>query len=295
MAIIAVYNNKGGVGKSTLSVFLADFFASTRIAKKDARVAVVDLDGQSSSATSLLGLHQVAEAKAGKQTIAHMFKNIRARKRETIAPYLLKREKGHTVTRRLPLGELWVMVQERDNAIDLETDCSQRDCLRLVKLMTSALRKKFDIVFIDTPANIDKRNKITLAALRAADYILIPAESSRMAVNAMTDTFNMIQYARGISDSGDPRPVLAGILLNKTDRRTRQYQLHNQELKNLAAQHDTTLFRNYFPTAQTLSSAVDDSIYFPTLREKYATYYDHVRKAAVELAQRCGYTVRKKA
>ncbi len=292
MAVIAVYNNKGGVGKSTLSVFLADFFSSTKIAKKNAKVVVVDLDSQSSSATSLLGIHRVAEAKSGKQTVSHMFKNIKNKKKENITHYLLKREPGRTQTRRIPLGELWVMVQERDSAIDIESDYNQRDCLRLVKLLTNALRKKFDIIFIDTPAGVDKRNKIALAGLRAADYILIPSESSRIAINAMTDTFNMIQHARGITDSSDPLPELAGILLNKTDRRTRQYQLHNQELKNLAARHDTTLFRNFFPYSQTLASAVDDSLYFPTLREKYATYYDHVRKAAVELAGRCGYKVR---
>ncbi|MFP4041091.1 MAG: ParA family protein [Desulfosudaceae bacterium] len=294
MAIIAVYNNKGGVGKSTLLVFLADFFSSTKIAKKNARVVVVDLDAQSSSATSLLGLQRVAEAKSAKQAISHLFKNIKNKKKESITPYLLKREMGETQTRRIPLGELWVMVKERDTAIDIETACTQQGCLRLVRPLINALRKNFDIVFIDTPANIDKRDKLTLAMLRAADYILIPSESSRMAINAMTDTFNMIQYARGISDSKEPLPELAGILLNKTDRRTRQYKLHHQELKNLAAQHDTTVFENFFPHAPALSSAVDDSICFSTLREKYVTYYDHVRKAAVELAGRCGYRVKKR-
>lgn len=292
MKIVSIYNNKGGVGKSTVTVFLADFFSSTRIASKDAKIAVVDLDGQTSSATSLLGLHRVAEAKSNKQSISHMFKNIRKGEKEIFSRYLHKREKGHTLTRRIPLGELWVMLQERDSTIDIETDYNQRQCLNLVKLLTSALRKRFDFVFIDTPANIDKRNKLTLAAMRASDYILIPSESSRMAINSMTDTFNMIQYVHGITDARDPLPEIAGIVLNKTDMRTRQYKLHHQELRDLAASQNSIVFENYLPQAPTLSTAADDSIDFPTLREKYSTYYDHVRRVAIELAKKCGYAVR---
>src|SRR6056297_3411846 len=80
MAVISIYNNKGGVGKSTIAVFLSDFFSSTRIAGKDARVAVVDLDSQSSSATSLIGIQPVAAAKSDKRSITHLFKDIHSGK-----------------------------------------------------------------------------------------------------------------------------------------------------------------------------------------------------------------------
>ena len=292
MAVISIYNNKGGVGKSTITVFLSDFFSSTRIAGKDARVAVVDLDSQSSSATSLIGIHPVAAAKPDKRSLTHLFKATHSGRKPRFADYLLKREKGRTQSRRIPLAELWVMTQERESAIDIESHWSQQEVLRYFRSLTGSLQKKFDLILFDTPANVDQRNTITMAALRSSDYIVIPSESSRMAVNAMTDTFNMIQYARAIENKGHPAPQTAGILLNKTDRRTRQYKLHHRELVNMAARHDTTLFKNYFPHAHTLSSAADDSLYFPTLREKYNTYYDHVRKAAVELAGRCGYRVR---
>jgi chromosome partitioning protein len=292
MTVISVYNNKGGVGKSTITVFLSDFFSSTKIAGKKARVAVVDLDSQSSSATSLIGIRAVAAAKSGKRSITHLFKDITNGKKVRFADYLFKREKGRTQSKRLPLAELWVMTQERDSAIDIESECSQQKVVRLFQFLTDTLQKKFDLILFDTPANIDKRNKLTMAALRTSDYIVIPSESSRMAVNAMTDTFNMIQYARAIENKGHPTPQTAGILLNKTDRRTRQYKLHHRELIDIAARHNTTIFKNYFPHAHTLSSASDDSINFPTLREKYNTYYDHVRKAALELAGRCGYKVR---
>lgn len=293
MAIISIYNNKGGVGKSTITVFLSDFFSSTRIAGKEARVAVVDLDSQSSSATSLMGIHAVATAKSDRRSITHLFKNMAGGKKVRMADYLLKREKGRTESRRIPLAEIWVMTQERESAIAIESEWSQRNVVQLLQFLTDTLEKKFDLILFDTPANVDKRNKLTMGALRVSDYIVIPSESSRMAVNSMTDTFNMIQYARGIENTRHPAPQIAGILLNKTDRRTRQYKLHHRELIDIAARHDTTLFKNYFPHAHTLSSAADDSIYFPTLREKYNTYYDHVRKAAVELAGRCGYKIKR--
>ncbi len=292
MTVISIYNNKGGVGKSTVTVFLSDFFSSIRIAGKEARVAVVDLDSQSSSATSLIGIHAVAAAKSDKRSITHLFKDINSGRKVRFADYLLKREKGRTQTRRIPLAELWVMTQERESAIDIESEWNQQKVVRFMQSLTGTLQKKFDLILFDTPANVDKRNKITMAALRSSDYIVIPSESSRMAVNAMTDTFNMIQYARAIENNRHPAPQTAGILLNKTDRRTRQYKLHHRELIDIAARNDTTIFKNYFPHAHTLSNAADDSLNFPTLREKYNTYYDHVRKAAMELAGRCGYKVR---
>src|SRR5947209_8321619 len=68
MAIVSVYNNKGGVGKSTLTVGLAEFLAGNR--KRS--VLVMDLDAQSSSSGALLGRAAVAHAIDTERTVAQL-------------------------------------------------------------------------------------------------------------------------------------------------------------------------------------------------------------------------------
>src|SRR5512135_1646580 len=66
MHVVAIYNNKGGVGKSTLTVGLAEFLAANR--KK--RVLVIDLDTQASCSRALLGPLLLAEAIGDRRTLA---------------------------------------------------------------------------------------------------------------------------------------------------------------------------------------------------------------------------------
>jgi len=79
------------------------------------------------------------------------------------------------------------------------------------------------------------------------------------------------------------------VVLNKTDRRTKQYRLHAKEIRLLAGQNESLVFDNFLPAAPALATAADDSLQFDTLRERYDTYYDHVRKLARELSKRCGF------
>ncbi|PCI29448.1 MAG: hypothetical protein COB67_04115 [SAR324 cluster bacterium] len=296
MKTIAIYNNKGGVGKSTLTLFLADFFSSGTITinKRKPRVLVLDLDGQSSSATSLLGLQRVARAKAEKQNLSHLLLALKQNQDVDISKYLIKREAGKTPTRKISLGELWVMPTERASAIKLEQSFDCQTCVRLMNIVKNRLKKQFDIVLMDLPANIDERNKLSLAGLLIADHIIIPTEPTRLTLNTITDTFNMIHYVRGLGNGQGKAPKIAGILLNKADKRSKQYKLHYKELYDTAARHDTVVLENMLPTAPALSTASDDSLEFVLLRERYSTYYDKVRKIALEVAERCGYRLKSK-
>jgi chromosome partitioning protein len=151
------------------------------------------------------------------------------------------------------------------------------------------LEKEFDIVLLDLPANIDRRNFLPMAALSTADFIVTPTEPSKITLNALEKTFSIIRDAQGAArQSGRPEPKLVGLVLNKTDRRTKQYRLHAKELKVRAGENDSLVFDNWLPPAPALATATDDSLQFEHLRERYDTYYDHVRKVSREMAERCG-------
>ncbi len=294
MKSIAVFNNKGGVGKSTLTLLVADFFASTHVTIKDrpARVLVVDLDAQGSSATALVGPSAVADRQAAGRTVSGLLEKLMGRQAPSLADYLIPRQVRETGTRKIRLGKLWTLVSDGDGTMALEDRYRDRIAIALAERLKPMLEKEFDIVLFDLPANIDRRNYLAMAALGVADFILTPTEPTRMTINAMEKSFSIIRDAQGAARQAGRRvPKLVGVVLNKTDRRTRQYRLHARDIEQLAGANDSLVFRNFLPAAPTLASATDDSIGFETLRERYDSYYDHVRKVAKELAERCGYSV----
>lgn len=289
MKTIAIYNNKGGVGKSTLALFIADFFSSITLPVhgRRARTLLIDFDGQASSSEALLGVERVGACRQEGRSLHHFLWEAANAKKPDLSDYLVQRPEGQTRGKQIPLGEMSVLLPDRQRLIQLEQHCSISCAKKLAKRLRKAAEPLFDVVLMDLPANIDERNTASLIGLLAADEILIPTEPTRITQNALVDTFNMIHYVRGASGGPDGKgPVIAGLLLNKTDRRTVQYRRHNVELRELAAKNGAPVFDAFLPAAPTLATASDDSITFAGLREKYHSYYPNVRKVVLELAKR---------
>lgn len=297
MKSIAIFNNKGGVGKSTLTLFVADFFSSTKvtIADRRARVLIIDLDAQNSGATALLGNKKVKQHQDNQTCFDDLVRSLITPASVTLDTYMSTRSKSSSADRKIPLGELSVMVCSGEGMMNLEEKYRDRISIVLRERLKPLLAKHFDIVLFDLPANIDRRNFVPMAALVMTDFIVVPTEPTRITVNAMDKTFNIIRDAQGAArNAGYTVPKLAGIVLNKTDRRTKQYRLHAKEINLLAGKNDSLVFTNFLPNSPSLATAPDDSLNFETLRERYDTYYDHVRKVTKELAERCDL-VRSKA
>jgi cellulose biosynthesis protein BcsQ len=128
-----------------------------------------------------------------------------------------------------------------------------------------------------------------MAALSTTDFIVIPTEPSKITLNALEKTLEIVRDAQGAAKQAGHRvPKRVGRVLNKTDRRTKHYRLHAKELRLRAGENDSLVFDNWLPPAPTLATATDDSLSFETLRDRYDTYYEHVRKVSKELAERCG-------
>lgn len=295
---IAVFNNKGGVGKSTLTLLIADFFSSTKvtIGNRPARILVVDLDAQNSCATALHGQRRVRQKMSDGNTVGGLIERLLRGQSPSLDDYWMVRVPGNTGQRKIPLGKLWSMASDGDVAMRVEERYKDKIAAAMVDRFRPMLEKEFDIVLYDLPANIDRRNYLPMAALGAVDFVLTPTEPSKITINAMSKTFDIVRDVQGAArQSGRKVPKLVGIVLNKTDKRTKQYRLHAKEISLMAGKHDSLVFSAFLPNATTLASASDDSLEFETLRERYDTYYDHVRKVARELAMRCGYIEKKRA
>lgn len=281
MPTISIYNNKGGVGKSTLTVGLAEFLAANR--KRS--VLVVDMDAQSSSSGSLLGRTAVAEAIEANRTVTRLAEVIRAGKPpKTAAAFVTERPASSA--RGTHLERVAVIVPNKPDMIALEERMPHtRDLIALRDGLKQAVAA-YDYVLIDLPGNIDRRARLSLAALMASDFVLIPVEPSQISLNALPDTFDLIQHARDLGMNG--RPAVAGLVLNKTDRRTEQYRSKFTPILEASARGEMpTVFTNVIPDTPTLATATDETQDFTTLKDRFDTYYDKVRLVAVELEDRC--------
>lgn len=282
MPVVTIYNNKGGEGKSTVTIGLAEFLSGNR----DRSVLVIDLDAQASSSCSLLGHATINAAIDGGQTVVDLVTAIRRSRAPVpdLDKYLVWRPA--TNARGSALAELAVLIPNGAKLFDLEEQMNWRKDHSLFRDYLKPALERFDFVLIDMPANVTKAMVVRINALAMSDFILIPVQSTHISLNALPQTFEMIQYAQEINGNG--RPGVIGILRNATDKRFQQYRALFPPILNASKGGELPpVFDNHWPPSPAFQTATDESRESRTLKERFGDSYDHARKVARELEQRC--------
>ena len=186
--IIAIANQKGGVGKTTTAVNLATAFAEA-----GRRVLLIDLDPQGNAST---GLGFPTEAR-GPTT------------------YDLLRGDSELDTAMVPtvVLRLFLMPGSADLAgIELEMSQENRREFLLARMLRGQLGV-FDEVLIDCPPSL---NLLTINALVAADSVLVPLQCEFYALEGLAQLMRTIER---VQQGLNPRLALEGVLLTMYDQR----------------------------------------------------------------------------
>ena len=186
--IIAIANQKGGVGKTTTAVNL-----SAAIAQAGKKVLMVDLDPQGNT-TSGLGRrvnerNSVYDALMGRASLKDCIQNTEIKKLKLIGSDI-----------RLAGAEVeLVSVKEREF---------------FLKKLLGVAREDYDYIFVDCPPSL---SLLTLNAMAAADSVLVPIQCEYYALEGVTNLMNTVNR---VKHTFNPHLEIEGILLTMLDGRT---------------------------------------------------------------------------
>ena len=219
--LLAVVNQKGGVGKTTTAVNIAAYLAA-----KEQKVLLIDLDPQG-NATSSFGVEKNAQA----ITIYDVLINSVA-----ISDAML--DVGRKNLRLCPAN-----IQLAGAEIELVGFVSRETIL---KQALTEVEGQFDFILIDCPPSL---GLLTINALSAANGILVPIQSEYFALEGLTQLMETVSLIkRGLN----PSLAIFGVVITMFDSRT---QLAHQVAGEVRRYFGERVFRTIIPRNVRLSEA----------------------------------------
>ncbi len=219
--IVAIANQKGGVGKTTTAVNLA-----AALGKSKKKTLLIDIDPQG-NATSGLGVNKREIERSSYQL-------------------LIGEAKAEEVTLETPFKNLWLIPANMQLA-GAEIEIAQmEDRIHMMKKAIVILKEQYDYIIIDSPPSL---GLITLNALTACDTVLVPIQCEYYALEGLSQ---MMSTVRQVQRQYNQRLDFEGILLTMYDKRL---NLTKQVVQDVEAHFPNKVYKTTIPRNIRLSEA----------------------------------------
>lgn len=225
MISISVVNEKGGLGKSTITYSLATCFS-----ERGYKVLMIDLDGQKANLSYMAGIEK-------EDGLVTMF-DVLVKKTNAKEGLLEIRDNLHIIP-----ADISVTGITKENVT-----------LNRMKMALNEVRGYYDLCFIDLPPSPGMAHILTV---NTVDYIIIPMEADAM---SLTANLGMIGTIKAAQNTKNPNLEVLGILLNKYNWRTNLSKQVTKTAEKMAADIGTKVFKTKIRNNVSIPASVTEHI-----------------------------------
>lgn len=219
--IIAIANQKGGVGKTTTSINL-----SSCLAEKEKKVLAIDLDPQGNM-TSGLGV----EKESVENTVYELI----------LGECTIKESISKTVVDNLTI------IPSNVNLAGAEIELlGINDKEYILRTAVDYIRDDYDFIIIDCPPSL---NMLTVNAMTTADTVLVPIQCEYYALEGLSQLIHTINL---VQERLNPKLQIEGVVFTMYDVRT---NLSNQVVDTVKENLDTKIYNTMIPRNIRLAEA----------------------------------------